>query len=148
MLIQSWLSGPSWIDHEPKMHQLRLQPLVLGHTAALANRIPLSPPGIIFVRGPRQCGKSTFLRQFIVKAIGDGFPSSNIGLIEAEACNDRHELLGIIQNFVEPIQGPSLILIDEITSIEKWWLALKIALIRALQIKSQRVTANKFECLI
>ncbi len=128
MLIQPWLTDSAWVEHDPKMQQLRQQPLVLGHTAALVEKIPLSPVGIVFVRGPRQCGKSTFLRQYILKALKDGILPSHIGLIEAEACEDRHELLGSIEEFTDKTGGgKSLLLIDEISSIEKWWLALKIA---------------------
>lgn len=127
MLIQPWISDSSWTESDPKLLQLRQQSLVLKHTSVLVNQIPFHPPGIIFVRGPRQCGKSTFLRQYILKALEDGFHPSNIGLIEAEACDDRHELLGIIQNFIHASTKKNVLLIDEISSIEKWWLSLKIA---------------------
>ena len=127
MLLQPWISDPKWEERDSKLRQLRQQPVVLGHTTELLGRIPPSPPGILFIRGPRQCGKSTFLRQYIVKVLGEGMPPVHIGLIEAEACEDRHELLGLIETFVTSAPGESLLCIDELSSIDTWWLALKLA---------------------
>jgi hypothetical protein len=59
--------------------------------------------------------------------LADGLGPSNIGLIEAEAYDDRFELLGAIENFIGTLEGFSLLLIDEISSVDKWWLVLKIA---------------------
>ncbi|MBN1757364.1 MAG: ATP-binding protein [Chitinispirillaceae bacterium] len=99
----------------------------MPHTCKLVESIPLSPPGIIVVRGPRQTGKSTFLRQYIQSSLSSGLPPENIGLIEAESLQSRQDLLGELQAFRKAHDGFDLILIDEITSLPSWWLALKIA---------------------
>ena len=127
MIYQNWINNTGWEQSDPKLKYLYKQPLQLSHTSRLVEAIQLQPSGILIVRGPRQTGKSTFLRQFIKKGLMNDLEPENIGLIEAETLDTRHELLGILQNFRESHSGYCLLCIDEITSIEKWWQALKIA---------------------
>jgi len=127
MIYQKWLNDPNWELTDPKLRYLPEQPIELPHTQRLVKSIDLSPPGIIIVQGPRQTGKSTFLRQFIKKALLEGIPLQNIGLIEAEMLQSRHDLLGEINSFRTSHDGYAVLLVDEITTIEKWWLSLKIA---------------------
>lgn len=100
---------------------------MLPHTGRLADSIDLEPPGILFVLGPRQAGKSTFLRQFVRKALSEGIGAERIGLLEAESLESRQDMDAEIREFCGRGGGYRLLLIDEITAIEKWWLALKLA---------------------
>jgi len=127
MVNQPWLTNPDWEMIDAKLGELKRVPVSLPHTQKLVAEIPLQPPGIIIVRGPRQTGKSTFLRQFARQTLVNGLPSGNIGLIEAESLNSRQDLLGDIQTFRKSHDGFDLLLIDEITSLESWWLSLKVA---------------------
>lgn len=127
MIRQNWVMDPSWEQKDPKLRQLRTLPLVLPHTGHLADSIALSPAGILFVLGPRQAGKSTFLRQFVQKGLSEGLSPERIGLLEAESLESRHDLYAEIRDFCNKSDAYSLLLIDEITAIEKWWLALKLA---------------------
>jgi predicted AAA+ superfamily ATPase len=127
MIHQPWINSVTWEQEDPKLKQLLALPSLLPHTAALVNAIAVNPPGILFIRGPRQAGKSTFLRQFIQKALREGLTPESIGLIEAEALESRHDLYGEIKQFAVKQYGYKLLLIDEITSLEKWWLSLKVA---------------------
>ncbi len=127
MIHQPWVTDQEWHKRDSKLLQLAEQKVVLEHTSALVKSIPLSPPGIVFVRGPRQCGKSTLLRQYVQHAFAHGMPVGSIALLESEACESRHDLLSEIRSFCESSPDFHLLLIDEITSVEKWWLALKFA---------------------
>ena len=127
MINQPWVTKPHWEASDPKLSLLAQSPVRMPHTQNLAESIPLSPPGIIIVRGPRQTGKSTFLRQYVQQALASGLPPENIGLVEAESLQSRQDLLGELQTFRNGHEGFDLILIDEITSLSSWWLALKIA---------------------
>lgn len=127
MVRQNWAANPDWVREDPKLRQLEALPVVLPHTRRLADSIALEPAGILFVLGPRQAGKSTFLRQFVQKALAEGLPPERIGLIESESLDSRHDLHAEIRDFCAKHEGYSLLLIDEVTALEKWWLALKLA---------------------
>ncbi|MBD3315461.1 MAG: AAA family ATPase [Chitinivibrionales bacterium] len=127
MIKQNWKNNPLWEMSDPKLGQLRALPLVLPHTGRLARSIPLEPSGILFVLGPRQAGKSTFLRQYVQKAIAEGLAVERIGLIEAESLESRHDLYSEMVDFCSSRNEYHLLLIDEITALDKWWLALKLA---------------------
>lgn len=127
MIWQSWVNERDWEKTDPKLGLLRSSPLILPHTKRLADSVPLKPSGILIVRGPRQTGKSTFLRQLAQKALLQKIPAENMGLIEAESLGNRQDLLGEISNFCAAKKGYCVLLIDEITAIQQWWLSLKIA---------------------
>ena len=127
MINQPWVTNQNWETTDPKLSLLAQMPVCMPHTQQLAESIPLAPPGIIVVRGPRQTGKSTFLRQYVLKVLASGLPPENIGFIEAESLLSRQDLLGELQTFRKEHDGFDLVLIDEITSLPSWWLGLKIA---------------------
>jgi predicted AAA+ superfamily ATPase len=67
------------------------------------------------------------LRQYVQKAIAEGLAVERIGLIEAESLESRHDLYSEIVDFCSSREEYHLLLIDEITALDKWWLALKLA---------------------
>lgn len=125
MKIQPWVSNSRWNEMDPKMVELRSAPVQFPHTARLAAQIPIKPAGIVLLRGPRQVGKSTLLRQFAQRCIQDGIPAESIVLFDVEEFEDRHQLAGEMKAFRTYREGYCVVLLDEFTSIEKWWLALK-----------------------
>jgi len=126
MRYQPWVSASDWEKTDPKLMQAASQPIQLKHTVDLVDAIPITPAGIVIVRGPRQTGKSTFLRQFVRKCIKNGTKAPAIVLFDAERFTDRHQLLGELEMYLqEQANGYCVVLIDEITSIDKWWLSLK-----------------------
>jgi predicted AAA+ superfamily ATPase len=127
MRYQPWLESKQWKKGDPKLKEVSLQPCRLPHTLRLTAQIKIKPPGILMVRGPRQVGKSTFLREFAEKCLKKGLPPSSLVLFDAERLEDRFTLLGEIEQFLINRKGYSVLLFDEITSIEKWWLAIKSA---------------------
>lgn len=116
-----------WEADDPKLRQLSRASVVLPHTRKLAEAIALDPSGILFVRGPRQAGKSTFLRQFVQKALSGGFTPGSVGLLEAESLETRQDLYSEIVSFTESKKDRTILLIDEITSIDDWWRSVKLA---------------------
>ena len=99
----------------------------MPHTGRLDDTVALKPPGVLFVRGPRQAGKSTFLRQYVCNALSRKIDPENIGLLEAESIDNRHDLLAEIESFRSSSRGYALLLVDEITAIDSWWRGIKRA---------------------
>jgi uncharacterized protein len=124
MLMQPWLNA-DWEKADPKLREVQDHPALLPHTQKLCGKIPLTPAGILLLRGPRQVGKSTFLRQLAVKVLAEKLPPENLLLIEAEHSADWRDLADNIERFVSGVSGYSVILIDELTAVPKWWLSMK-----------------------
>ncbi len=126
MIYQPWIGGPQWQKADPKLVEITHLPNRLPHTTQLVKQIDLEPAGILMVSGPRQVGKSTFLREFARKALASGIAPEAVALFNAEEYENRHALTGALETVVTAQTGYSVILIDEITSLEKWWLSLKV----------------------
>jgi len=126
MHYQPWVQNQNWDKYDSKLREISSQPLYLSHTNSLVDKIDVYPPGILFIRGPRQVGKSTFLREFALKCLNEGVEAEALVLFEAEQFNDRHELLSELELFIRESNQYHVILVDELTSIDKWWLAIKL----------------------
>jgi hypothetical protein len=127
MIHQYWLSNDQWDKDDPKLKQLRTGHVELTHTKNLAEAIDLEPSGILIVRGPRQTGKSTFLRQFAQRCLAQGVKPDMLALLDAERCESWQELLSEIEPFLKQHQERTVLLIDEVTSVDRWWKAIKVA---------------------
>jgi len=125
MLYQPWANNDNWETSDSKMVELASAEIQFSHTNRLVESIDISPSGIILLRGPRQIGKSTLLRQFVKKCLKNGILAQSIVLFDVEQFEDRFQLAGEIKAFVDSSIGYSIVLLDEFTSIDKWWLALK-----------------------
>jgi uncharacterized protein len=125
MRYQPWLAGPGWAGADPKLSEFACQPVRLPHTRRLADTITVQPPGIVVVRGPRQVGKSTFLREFAQKCLAEGVAPLSLALYNAEEFENRHALAGELEAFLKEAPDFSVILLDEAASLEKWWLGIK-----------------------
>lgn len=91
--------------------------------------IPKGKPGIYTIRGPRQIGKTTFLKLYIKKLIEDGVKPSNIFFFMCDGINDRFDLIETVRSFFQMFEEKPgeirYIFIDEITAIEDWQKSLK-----------------------
>src|SRR4051812_34313920 len=118
MLSSPWLESQDWEKTDVKLREAAEQPFLLAHTRNLAESIELRPPGILLLRGPRQIGKSTFLRQFALRCLRQGIAPASLVLCDAERAQNRHHLLGEIETFLSGQKSYSVILIDELTSVD------------------------------
>lgn len=132
MLTFPWLTSDHWVSHDPKLREAQEQPFPLAHTQDLADSIALKPPGILLLRGPRQIGKSTCLRQFAQRCLKEGIPPASLALCDAERAQNRHHLLGELESFLAAQNTYSVLLIDELTAVDEWWLAIKALADRGL----------------
>ena len=86
-------------------------------------------PGVYTIRGPRQIGKTTFLKFYIKGLIEKGVNPSNIFFFTCDGINDRFELIEALkiyfQIFKRNLDEIRYLFIDEVTTIEDWQKSIK-----------------------
>jgi len=89
--------------------------------------IELKKGNIYILRGPRQVGKTTYLKDTIKKLIERGISPKNILYLSLDFFTSRREMRNAIDYFLDSTRDTAEIylFLDEITSIEDWNLELK-----------------------
>lgn len=82
---------------------------------------------IYILRGPRQVGKTTYLKDIVRKLIERGVPSKSILYLSLDFFTSRREMRNAINYFLDSTRdAPKIyLLLDEITSIDNWNLEIK-----------------------
>ncbi len=105
---------------DPQLRKLLSCPFV--HKSELINEIPSNIPGIYTVGGGRQVGKTTLLKQWMLKLLETGKDPLDIWYVTGELINDHHQLIRIANKFSDD-RGKSplhYLLVDEVTYIKDW----------------------------
>lgn len=106
-------------EQDPQLRLLNRQIYVFH--SKLINQLP-DAPGIYTLGGGRQIGKSTLLKQWMLKLLTRGVDPNAIVFLSGELINDHHALLNILQNLLNtmPRDKTKYILLDEVTYIKDW----------------------------
>lgn len=93
-------------------------------------RIDLQTPAIHILRGPRQVGKSTGLKLLVKRALSDGIEPTAItyltlDLFEGHRPEVLVEALLELANRSERSVGRRILLLDEVTAVKDWQIAIK-----------------------
>ncbi|RAO99401.1 ATPase AAA [Petrotoga sp. 9PW.55.5.1] len=95
----------------------------------LFSNIPVDKFGIYTIRGPRQVGKTTFIKLFIRKLIEDNIDPLRILFFTCDMIKDKSELADIIKIYLQSFNisknERTYIFIDEITMVNNWQSAIK-----------------------
>lgn len=94
--------------------------------------------GVIVVYGPRQVGKTTWVKMEIMKKLKEAKKATDIVYLNAEVLKDRFELYETMKT-LGSIYDPTHIYIDEINSVNDWERAIK-ALVDENAFKEKQVT--------
>jgi hypothetical protein len=106
-------------------HLKRISKLPFSYLSPLAEEASLKKPGIYLITGGRQVGKTTFLKQYILKLVKQEATSpENILFLAGELIDSYHGLQGVIEGFHNPDELQYLF-IDEINYIPDWDKAIK-----------------------
>lgn len=110
----------TFLKHDPHLKQLSRQALI--HRSSLLDRIPRDRPGIYTISGGRQIGKTTLLKQWMVKLLKGSISPECIAYATGELIDDHHSLVRLITDLLKdmPEKHTNFILLDEVTYINNW----------------------------
>ena len=111
-------------DHDP--HLKRLKNLALVYHSPMLEEAVFDSPGIYLITGGRQIGKTTFLKQFILKLLTQKTTNpAAILFISGEIIDTHHILRRIIDGFHEESISHQYLFIDEVNYIPDWDKSIK-----------------------
>ncbi|MEW5996486.1 MAG: ATP-binding protein [Candidatus Micrarchaeota archaeon] len=121
-----WWKNPGWEKEDKHLKQLANYAYVYERTEYIPEK-----KGATVVYGPRQVGKTTWIKQAISKLLEKGMAETkairkpeSIFYINAEMIKDRFELYETIK-LVNGLYNPAHIFIDEISAVDDWERAIK-----------------------
>ena len=115
-----WSQGEAFVQYDKTLERAR--PIFFGR-----RRINLEKGDIAILRGPRQVGKTTYIKDTVIRLLKKGVPARNILYLSLDFFTSRREMRNAINYFRESRRDASHIylLLDEITTLEDWNLELK-----------------------
>ncbi len=126
-----WIHGKDFYHYDP-----HLKPPV----SVFFNRkeIKFQPGNIYILRGPRQVGKTTYLKNIIKKLTGDGFSPKHVFFLSLDTFTSRRDMRNALTYFFDSTREADLtyIFLDEITTVEDWNIELKNIADQGLNSKS------------
>jgi predicted AAA+ superfamily ATPase len=105
---------PTWIEQDQHLRGLRNAPFARPFPSIEVNH----GPALFIVRGPRQVGKSTWLKTLLAKYKDP----SKAFYLSCENVADHHELAIILKSVRH---SRTLILLDEVSFVREWTRAVK-----------------------
>lgn len=107
-------------------HLKRISNVPFVYRSPLLGEENFHSSGIYLITGGRQVGKTTFLKQFIVKLVEErDIRPENILFITGKIIDDHHILRRIISQFYENITSHGYLFVDEINYIRDWDKSIK-----------------------
>lgn len=112
---------------DPQLRLLKKQAYI--YQPEILNKLPIGKPGIYNLGGGRQIGKTTLLKQWMLKLLKNGVTPNSIAFLTGELIDNHHTLLHLLQFQLSnmPTEGIKYIIIDEITYIQDWDKTIKYA---------------------
>src|SRR5579863_10294271 len=93
-------------EQDPQLRLLSKQKYI--YHSELLDKFPKGIPGIYTLGGGRQIGKSTLLKQWMLKLLAHHIPPQNIVFLTGELIEDHNSLLHLLQNQLSDMTLPGL----------------------------------------
>ncbi|MGD2084841.1 MAG: ATP-binding protein [Candidatus Aminicenantes bacterium] len=111
-------------ENDPHLKRLKNLPLV--YHSSLLDEQAFHTPGIYLITGGRQIGKTTFLKQFILKLlVQEKIDPQAILFISGEIIDTHHILRRMINRFHDETLPRQFLFIDEVNYIPDWDKSIK-----------------------
>ncbi len=121
-----WESLDRFEQLDPQLSQLKVQ--TYQYQSDLVDAMPLQTPGVYILTGGRQVGKTTLLKQVILKSLKKKFwPQNRILYLPCDTIQTCQQFTATLEEFFKTLdpQKPFGLFIDEVTYVEGWDRAIK-----------------------
>ncbi len=120
-----WWTSERWTDSDPQLAAAAKAPFRLSPTVL----DDIVPPNLYTLRGPRRVGKSTVLKQTVLRLCRSEVDPRRITFFAADSLSDFRDLINVFQTahqlFPDLGDAARYFLIDEVTSIPEWQRGIK-----------------------
>ena len=123
-----WWEEAALIEADDKLRELQLQQFPYQHP--LLETFPQNQSGVMTLRGPRQIGKTTLVKQLVCKLLlKDKVNPENIFYYSCNTIGDYNELYELLSLYLEESNYQTdkhlYIFLDEISFVKEWQRAIK-----------------------
>lgn len=123
--LNPWWREPGWTQHDYDLRAAAAAPFAFTSVAL----DDIHPPNLYTLRGPRRAGKSTLLKQTIVRLIQEAIDPRLITYASVDAVREYDDLIRLVQGALTlfpDLSGRSrYIFLDEVTAVSGWQRAIK-----------------------
>lgn len=123
--LNPWWTRAEWAVTDPQLMAATRSPFERRPTIL----DDITPPNLYTLRGPRRTGKSTVLKQTILRLCQSGIDPRRICFFAADALASQTDLITLFQAARQLMpdlsEVPRYFLIDEITAIPNWQQGMK-----------------------
>ncbi len=127
-ILNPWWDHENAIELDRHLRELKRFPFV--HIPSLLEE-DFKRGNLYIIRGPRQVGKTTFLKMLIRKKLKDG-PKEGIFYWSCDDLTTKEDLIDLILKYAEFCRiknsKPHFIILDEITGLNEWQKAIKFVI--------------------
>jgi predicted AAA+ superfamily ATPase len=120
MTVQNpWWASPDAIYDDERVKSALSRSPRIGYLFEPVNKILI---------GPRQVGKTTYMKLSIARLIESGTGPRNILYFSCDLLRDYREIVSLVKSFLRTVKGRGYIFLDEVTFVEGWERAVKFLL--------------------
>ncbi|AFL95071.1 hypothetical protein CL1_0866 [Thermococcus cleftensis] len=119
VLQNPWWADPDAIYEDERVKKALSRKPRIGYRFEPANKVLI---------GPRQVGKTTYMKLSIANLIESGVSSRNILYFSCDLLRDYREMVSVVRSFLRSTKGPVYVFLDEVTFVEGWERSVKFLL--------------------
>ena len=120
MVFQNpWWADPDAIYDDERVEKALSQKPRISYRFERANKVLI---------GPRQVGKTTYMKLSIANLIESGVNPRNVLYFSCDLLRDYREIVSIVKSFLRSVKGRAYVFLDEVTFVENWERAIKFLL--------------------
>lgn len=125
--LNPWWKGDGWEDVDQDLRRYR--DMNVRWVPSWIGDISIRPFSLNFIFGPRQIGKTTGVKLWIAGLLKSGFKPESVFYFNCDFLADMKDLMRVLEFYmrfrVEKGVKRSVIVLDEVTSVEYWWKPIK-----------------------
>jgi hypothetical protein len=123
-ILNPWWKNPAAVESDPHILAISGKPYYFDNP--IKNNLPFEQGRTYVLRGPRQVGKTTLIKEMILRAITQSvLEAKHILFLTCENFEHHSELQKLLETWLAQHQGAHLLLcLDEITFVKEWQRAL------------------------